>query len=534
MPIVKEAAVKRAIANVGAFGDTDVFPFPFENWFLKSDPSAALEIVLDIDKRFDELITTFPPQFESILAPAGYTGFRWVTQIDPFWNLYLLSMLITAAPGIEAARMPHDVVHSYRFNPGKSDSIFKPDIGWASFMRKSHELSLQYKHVVATDISEFYRRINHHRVENALHHVIKNQIPKRTIEILSVFSNNSSYGLPIGGPAARLISEITLNQIDKLLNASGIKFLRFADDFHIFTDSLNESYTALQFLSQSLITNQGLTLQKSKTRIMTSVEFQNSFPKHLLPDSPKPESDLESETIKLLKLSLSFDPYAQNAVENYDALKNELGQIDIVGLLAAETQKTQINLSVSRKIVSSIKHLQSEQRVAAIKTLIENKEQFFPILSLVLIMIKDVMVDSDAETKNKIAESVRSAVKSGSHVFGLDLHKAYVVRILSESGSEEDMLMLSSFFGNSSPIVRRDIILSYAKHKYWYLLSDLKSKYSNLTPWEQRAFFVSSYSLGDEGHHWRGKIKLPTKLVDEGIRKWCGTLKTSDDFLVKL
>ena len=534
MPIVKDAAIKRAIANVCAFGDTDVFPFPFENWFLKTNPTAAFEIVKDIDLRFDELITSYPPQFESILAPAGYTGFRWVTQIDPFWNLYFLSMIITSAQEIENARMPADIVHSYRFHPGTDESIFSKETGWSSFMQKSYELSKSHEHVVATDISEFYRRINHHRVENSLQHVIKNQIPKRIVEILTIFSNNSSYGLPIGGPAARLISEITLNQIDKLLYAKGIKYLRFADDFHIFTDSVNDAYNALQFLSQSLITNQGLTLQKSKTRIMTSIEFQNSFPKHLIADPPPADSPLESETIKLLKLSLNYDPYDQNASENYDILKGELKDIDIVGLLASEAQKTQINISVSRKIVSVIKHLSSELRVSAIKTLIDSKEQFFPILSLVLIMIRDVMSDSDPDTRNKIASAVREAVSSGSHVFGLDLHKSYVVRILAESGSEDDLLMMNSFFAESSPIVRRDIILSYAKHKYWYPLSDLKSKYSGLTPWEQRAYLAASYSLGDEGRHWREKISLPTPLIDKHIRDWCGKLKSGDNFAIKL
>jgi hypothetical protein len=172
--------------------------------------------------------------------------------------------------------------------------------------------------------------------------------------------------------------------------------------------------------------------------------------------------------------------------------------------------------------------------VSAIKTLIDSKEQFFPILSLVLIMIKDVMSDSDRDTKYRISSAVREAVTSGSHVFGLDLHKAFVVRVLAESGQEDDLLMMHSFFDTSSPIVRRDIILSYAQHKYWYPLSDLKSKYSSLTPWEQRAYLAASYSLGDEGKHWREKVKLSTPLIDSAMRNWCGSMKTSDSFDIKL
>ena len=36
----------------------------------------------------------------------GYTSFRWVTQIDPIWNAYLLGLVLSIAPAIEAERIP--------------------------------------------------------------------------------------------------------------------------------------------------------------------------------------------------------------------------------------------------------------------------------------------------------------------------------------------------------------------------------------------------------------------------------------------
>jgi hypothetical protein len=80
------------------------------------------------------------------------------------------------------------------------------------------------------------------------------------MKFLNHFSNANSFGLPIGGPAARILSELTINQIDRLLLSTGVKFTRFADDYHIFAASRDDAYRHLNFLSEKLYTNQGLSL----------------------------------------------------------------------------------------------------------------------------------------------------------------------------------------------------------------------------------------------------------------------------------
>lgn len=535
MPLVDKKHFKRAIANVIGHGDTDVFPFPFENWLFRENEEAVFKILARIDKDFDDLIETNSPQFESTLAPVGYTGFRWATQIDPFWNAYMLAMVISCGKEIEATRIPvsEQSVHSYRFLP-EGDALFSKDHGWASFMRRSYDLSQSYPFIVATDISEFYRRIGHHRVENALEHIIKNQIPDRIISILGLFSNAASYGLPIGGPAARLLSEITINQVDRILQAEGLVFTRFADDYHIFTTDIESAYKSLQFLSEALIVNQGLTLQKSKTRIMHSGEFRHSYPKHLLDDLPDPENKIESDTVKLLRLSVHYDPYSNTAGTDYTSLKSQLDDIDVIGLLAAEANKSQISISVSKRIVSTIVHLDEHLRINAIKTLLENKEQFFPITTTVLQVIKSVMTASTADTRRIIADLVREAASESSHVFRPDLHMAYVVRILAESGTEQDLNFLHKIYPPAPGFIRKDIILAYAKQGYWYLLSNLRSKFGAMSSWEKRAFLFASYAMGDEGRHWRDKITVDFSEVDTAMRGWIGSLKTNDQLKVRL
>ena len=126
---------------------------------------------MDYDKNFYSYLKRFPPQNVSSLTPITYSGFRWATQIDPIWNAHLLSCVLALAPKIEKARpaKTKNIVFSYRYVARrKSGDLFDGDYGWYQFMKHSNTLSKQFEYVVICDISEFYPRLGHHRLENAL------------------------------------------------------------------------------------------------------------------------------------------------------------------------------------------------------------------------------------------------------------------------------------------------------------------------------------------------------------------------------
>jgi Reverse transcriptase (RNA-dependent DNA polymerase) len=106
----------------------------------------------------------------------------------------------------------------------------------------------------------------------------------------------------------------------------GVKFCRFADDFHIFCDSNEEAYSRLIFLSEKLLRTQGLQLQKSKTRVMSNAEFIATNP--LAPNEDDGGASQTQERAKgLMQLSLRFDPYSVTKVEDYPPLHLCFGAI---------------------------------------------------------------------------------------------------------------------------------------------------------------------------------------------------------------
>jgi Reverse transcriptase (RNA-dependent DNA polymerase) len=350
---------KRAIANVIKHGDTDIFPFPIENHVFFDKQAECIALLQEVHKDFDGNLSRHPPAHEAALAPVNYTGFRWATQMDPLWNLYFLALVLSIAEDVEAARLPISGkrVFSYRYkwNEGTAD-IFDDSNNWRDFMECSLERAKQYKFVVVCDISEFYPRLGHHRLENALLQLsTAGDAHSRIMSFLKNFSNSNSFGLPVGGPAARILSELVLNQIDRLLEMEGIVFCRFADDFHIFCDSNEEAYARLIFLSEKLLRTQGLQLQKSKTRVMSNAEFAATNP--LNPnDGDGNATQSQGRAKGLMQLSLRFDPYSPTKHEDYATLQAEIERFDILGLLREELLKSRVHIGLTRKIVAAVKY----------------------------------------------------------------------------------------------------------------------------------------------------------------------------------
>jgi hypothetical protein len=207
-----EAFFRRAIENITRHGDTDIFPLPVEDHILfdKRDDFLALLTRMNTDVRVS--LAQDPPQNLGALAPAGYSGFRWATQIDPVWNVAYLGWVLSIAEEIEAVRIPasHNRIFSYRFRWDEdTKTLFDKEIGWRQFIDEGLKKAVDKSYVVSCDISEFYSRINHHRVENAIRHLpTGNQAAERIRPFLSQLSNTNSLGLPVGGPASRILAEL--------------------------------------------------------------------------------------------------------------------------------------------------------------------------------------------------------------------------------------------------------------------------------------------------------------------------------------
>lgn len=534
-----EEFYRRAIRNIVRHGDTDIFPFPIENHVLHDEQDKVVEILATLDRDVRRSLSEYPPGNVGALVPVGYTGFRWAIQLDPIWNAAYLSWVLSIAEQIEAARLPleKERVFSYRYEWNEEHATcFTRDVSWRTFISKALEKAAQNRFVVHCDISEFYLRINHHRIENSIQHLPEAAYAVSRIKaFLSHVSGTYSFGIPVGGPASRLISELVLCQIDNLLISNGIDFIRYADDYYIFANSPDESFKCLVTLTKLLIDNQGLQLQKSKTKIMTSADFMASNPLVHDDDDVNISAPLGAARQALMAINVHYDPYSPTASEDYAALREELDKYPVMEIIRAEIKKSRVDITLTRRLVSLSRYLEGALLDDAIKTLIENEEILYPVYFNILMATKEVFDRLGAETQDVIISHVRRLIDSQSRVMVVDINVQYAIRVLALKYDEETKLLLSRLYRESdNGAIKRDIILALARWKDWHWLSDLKNRFRQLSESERRGFIVASFGLTDEGDHWRKHLRRELSPMEELVRDWADTKQAIPEWSIPL
>ncbi|GLQ94465.1 hypothetical protein GCM10007901_34170 [Dyella acidisoli] len=229
----------------------------------------------------------------------------------------------------------------------------------------------------------------------------------------------------------------------------------------------------------------------------------------------------QADSASLLRLSLQFDPYSPNAVEDYEILRSEIARFDINGLLTKELRKSRVHGPTTRKIIQAIKFLPSLQKRDAVLSMLRSLDSLAPVFGAVMLAIREAFSDLDDQTKEEVGLVLGGLIKSDSHLSKIDLNIAYALRVIALRRSDELEAILAQLYRSStSEVIRRDILLIMAKWLASYWISDRKSYFHSMGVWERRAFIVSHYLLGDEGRHWRNHVKdelTPFELV---VRDW--------------
>jgi retron-type reverse transcriptase len=81
-------------------------------------------------------------------------------------------------------------------------------------------------------------------------------------------------GVPQGSPISPLLSNILLNELDKEMTRLKLRFVRYADDFSIYTKSRSDATATMKIIEKFLKTKLKLTINSEKSGIRKPVQFQ--------------------------------------------------------------------------------------------------------------------------------------------------------------------------------------------------------------------------------------------------------------------
>ncbi|PSL51286.1 group II intron reverse transcriptase/maturase [Salsuginibacillus halophilus] len=189
--------------------------------------------------------------------------------------------------------------HSYGFRPKRRghDAVRKA----RNYIREG------YRWVVDLDLEKFFDQVNHDRLMRTLSFRINDPQVLRLIRrflqagvMEDGVTRASTKGTPQGGPISPVLSNIVLDELDQELEKRGVRFVRYADDCMMFTESkragknLMASITA--FIEKKLklrVNREKSTVDRPWRRKFLGISFT--------PSRKDPKIRIASESIQQIK-----------------------------------------------------------------------------------------------------------------------------------------------------------------------------------------------------------------------------------------
>ena len=122
---------------------------------------------------------------------------------------------------------------------------FRPNRNAQQAVLKAQEyINSGYQHIVDIDLKNFFDEVDHCILLQILYRKVKCPLTLRLIRkwLRAPIQINGKLvkrrkGVPQGSPLSPLLSNIMLNELDKEMEKQGLRYVRYADDFSIYTKS---------------------------------------------------------------------------------------------------------------------------------------------------------------------------------------------------------------------------------------------------------------------------------------------------------
>jgi hypothetical protein len=474
----------RALLAIQAHGYGDFFPNPPELSLLvgKWDEirNELSQMDLDLYEGYDVVFA---------FAPKSRLNVRRVALLHPYDLVFYTGLVLALRDGITSARLPlrENRVFSYHAEGSKNGILYNEEPGYREFreaitgrIRNNVE-----SYVGITDIADFYPRIYQHRLVNAVQAACGNscQDHVRVLEkMLKRLSENVSYGIPIGPPASRLLGEAILIDVDSTLLSFGVEFVRFTDDYVIFSDTPEDAEYGIRVLGETLFTNHGLTLQTAKTKILKGTEYVDQY---LTTHTKK-----EEEKRKLLALVGDYD----ESVSYEDMTSEQQREIDAMNLSQMLTDALAEGQNVDFKEVSFILgRLSALEKPELIPIVLDNLERLAPVAHSIAAFFKKFSSMEDETRKNAstaLLDPILRNSKYASEYYAIWVlsifadnpiwdHAETLLRILREtrsdavrrfaalalgtSGSRAQVVHVKQYLATASSLCRTGLMLATSK-----------------------------------------------------------------------
>lgn len=163
--------------------------------------------------------------------------------------------------------------HSYGFRPGRN--------AHQAVLQAQKNIHAGYQYIVDIDLESFFDEVDHCILLQLLYRKVKCPLTLRLIRkwLRAPIQINGKLtkrrkGVPQGSPLSPLLSNIMLHELDKELEKRELKYVRYADDFSIYTKSSQSARKVGNQIYLFLQEKLKLPINREKSGIRKPVQFE--------------------------------------------------------------------------------------------------------------------------------------------------------------------------------------------------------------------------------------------------------------------
>lgn len=168
---------------------------------------------------------------------------------------------------IEPRYEPHFHENSHGFRPNRSCHT--------AIANAKEYLAAGFGYVVDIDLKDFFNRVHHQRLLSVLQREMKDTrvlklvqgMLKAKVVMPDGVRVNNEQGVPQGGPLSPLLSNIVLDELDRELNARGLRFVRYADDCNIYVRSRRAGERVMESITRFIERRLRLEVNAEKSAV---------------------------------------------------------------------------------------------------------------------------------------------------------------------------------------------------------------------------------------------------------------------------
>lgn len=163
--------------------------------------------------------------------------------------------------------------HSYGFRPQKN--------AHQAVLQSRNYINSGYQYIVDIDLKNFFDEVEHYIILQLIYRKVRCATTLRLIRLwlrapMQIEGKliKRRKGIPQGSPLSPLLSNIMLHELDRELERKGMKYVRYADDFSIYTKTKSEARKIGNSIYEFLRDKLKLPINSAKSGIRRPVQFQ--------------------------------------------------------------------------------------------------------------------------------------------------------------------------------------------------------------------------------------------------------------------